>query len=135
MTHSLTWGLHLGALGSLAAYIFTRTPGDRASCGPLARWAPFACVVLGSLLMLFDLTRHMLLDKDIAPKALHMYNEDGSLTAVGRFGMVATWIGVALLVFGTGWFLDYRGKIKRVLSRCYGAEKELPEVGVASGVQ
>lgn len=111
MSHSLSWGVHVGALGALAAYVFARTPGDRATSTPLLRWAPFVLVVLGSLMMVLDLTRHVLLDQDIAPVHLHMYNKDGSLTAVGALGMYCTWFGVLLLVIGTGWFLNYQEKI------------------------
>lgn len=123
------WGLHLGALAALAVYVATRTPGDRSQYNCLLRWTPFACVVIGSLLMLFDLTRHLLLDQNVAPVALHMYNSDHTLTAVGRFGMTATWVGVVLLVFGTGWFLNYHLKIKNGCGRLYHCLRRPEDTG------
>ncbi|CAK0836058.1 unnamed protein product [Prorocentrum cordatum] len=120
VSHSLSWGLHIGALGALAVYVFARTPGDRVSSHPLIRWAPFVLVVLGSLMVLLDLTRHVLLDQNIAPVHLHMYNKDGSLTAVGEMGMYCTWCGVVLLVIGTGWFLNYQDKIASLYQSMFG---------------
>lgn len=109
--HSLSWGLNIGALGSLAVYVAARTPDDRAASDTLLRWAPFTLIVLGSLMILLDLTRHVLLDHGVGTTLLPMYNDDGSLTLVGQFGVCCTWLGVALLIIGTTWFLDYPEKI------------------------
>ncbi|CAK0854189.1 unnamed protein product [Prorocentrum cordatum] len=103
VSHSLSGGLHIGALGALAVYVFARTPGDRASSHPLIRWAPFVVVVLGSLMVLLDLTRHVLLDQNIAPIHLHMYNKDGSLTTVGSAAVLPA-LSLALFA-GSGWRL------------------------------
>jgi hypothetical protein len=112
------WGLHLGALGALTVYLGVRTPAARRKAQLALRWVPFAMVLLGTLLVLFDLTRHMLLDQNLFGKQLHMFNPDGRLTAVGLFGQVATWIGLALVIVGTGWFVGYEKKIYSMLVWC-----------------
>jgi hypothetical protein len=106
------WGLHLGALGALSVYMGVRTPVTRRHVSPLWRWVPFAMVLLGTLLVLFDLTRHLLLDQNLFGRELHMFNSDGSLTPVGRFGVAGTWTGLVLLIFGTCWFVGWDKKIQ-----------------------
>mmetsp|Transcript_83839 Transcript_83839/g.219009 ORF Transcript_83839/g.219009 Transcript_83839/m.219009 type:complete len:86 (-) Transcript_83839:89-346(-) len=71
-------------------------------------------------MVLLDLTRHVLLDQNVAPVHLHMYNKDGSLTAVGELGMYCTWCGVVLLVIGTGWFLNYQDKVASLYQSVFG---------------
>lgn len=112
------WGLHLGALGALTVYLGMRTPVARRKAQPALRWVPFAMVLVGTLLVLFDLTRHCLLDQNLWGKQLHMFNPDGSLTAVGLFGQIATWIGLILVIVGTGWFVGYDKKIYSMFTWC-----------------
>lgn len=109
--HSLVWGLNIGALGALSVYVAARTPDDRATSVALLRWAPFTLIVLGSLMILLDLTRHVLLDHGVGTTILPMYNDDGSLTFVGHFGVCCTWLGATLLIIGTMWFLYCPGKV------------------------
>lgn len=75
-------------------------------------------------MMLLDLTRHVLLDQNIAPQLLHMYNSDHSLTVVGQLGVICTWVGVGLLVIGTAWFLNYHQKIKRMYNSILGLKAD-----------
>lgn len=107
------WGLHLGLCGALCVYIHRRTLESRR--GPtLQRWGPFALVLLGTLFVLLDLTRHVLLDQNIGVAHLPMYSSEG-LSTVGRLGVIFTWVGVALLVLGVGWLLGYQAGLKRCL--------------------
>jgi len=118
VSHSLVFGLHLGALMTLSICMGIRTDTARARYKPLERWAPVSCIVCGSILMLLDLIRHLLLDQDLWPIALHMYNMDGSLTCVGVLGVVATWLGLSLVVIGIAWFLGYDMLIWKWLCPC-----------------
>lgn len=113
------WGLHLGALGALTIYTGVRTPIVRKNTSPLLRWVPFFMVFLGTLLVLFDLTRHLLLDQDLFGRELHMFNADGSLSPVGRFGVAATWIGLSLLILGMSWFTGWDQKAASAIRWCY----------------
>lgn len=74
-----------------------------------SRWLPTVLVVLGSLLMLCDPVRHVLLDHGgvfFEEQTLAMYaDEQGHLTHMGRFSQVSTILGIVLLVAGVVTFL------------------------------
>lgn len=86
-------------------FVALKTPGKRGNLLPVERWAPFAVLVAASLLVMVDLTRHILLDADVAVSSLHMFYPDGSLTAAGKIGMMASWVGNILLFVGLVWYV------------------------------
>lgn len=86
-------------------FVALKTPGKRGILQPAERWAPFAVLVTASLLVMVDPTRHILLDADVAVSTLHMFNADGSLTAAGKIGQLASWVGNVLLFVGLVWYV------------------------------
>mmetsp|Transcript_23432 Transcript_23432/g.43143 ORF Transcript_23432/g.43143 Transcript_23432/m.43143 type:complete len:132 (-) Transcript_23432:84-479(-) len=103
--HSLMWGLQAGTLTSLVAYMWVNLPTSRKSNRLLS--VPIMCTLLGTVLVLLDLTRHVILDQGYFGPELRMYSPSGGgLTVVGRCGMVATWLGFVLILVGTLWFLQ-----------------------------
>lgn len=105
LAHTMSWGLSLAAFSSMLTYVALKTPVKRGGLPLLARWGPFLGLLLGVLLAMFDLTRHIFLDAGLFISALHMYNPDGSLTFAGRFGQVSAWVGNILLFLSLIWFV------------------------------
>mmetsp|Transcript_69598 Transcript_69598/g.203704 ORF Transcript_69598/g.203704 Transcript_69598/m.203704 type:complete len:134 (+) Transcript_69598:294-695(+) len=117
LAHTMSWGLSLAAFSSMLTFVAVKTPGKRGHLAPAARWGPFLGLLVGTLLAMFDLTRHIFLDAGLLISALHMYNPDGSLTPAGRFGQVSAWIGNITLLVALIWFvLPANGPPRRGLS-------------------
>mmetsp|Transcript_21688 Transcript_21688/g.49369 ORF Transcript_21688/g.49369 Transcript_21688/m.49369 type:complete len:114 (+) Transcript_21688:442-783(+) len=99
------WGFQAGTLTSLLAYMWVNLPMNAMS----NRWlsGPIMCTMLGTILVLMDLTRHVILDQGYFGPELRMYSpSSGNLTVVGCCGVVATWLGFILILIGTLWFLN-----------------------------
>mmetsp|Transcript_150478 Transcript_150478/g.464309 ORF Transcript_150478/g.464309 Transcript_150478/m.464309 type:complete len:134 (+) Transcript_150478:382-783(+) len=105
LAHTVSWGLSLAAFTSMLTFVALKTPGKRGHLAPLLRWGPFLALLLGTLLAMCDLTRHIFLDAGLLISKLHMYNPDGSLTPAGRFGQVSAWVGNITLVLSLIWFV------------------------------
>mmetsp|Transcript_9044 Transcript_9044/g.20106 ORF Transcript_9044/g.20106 Transcript_9044/m.20106 type:complete len:118 (+) Transcript_9044:605-958(+) len=101
------WGLHVGLLGALCFYVWHRTPLTRGDCKTsAAKWGPSVMLVMGSIMVMFDLTRHVILDQGFLP-VLAMFAPDGSLTPVGVLGVVLTWTGFAFVILSMAWYAGY----------------------------
>lgn len=102
--HALFWGLNFGLFVVMSIYV-----------GLKEKWGPFALVVTGALLVMVDLTRHILLDFEIVGEQGAMYNdnEDGSseLSLIGMVGVVCTWLGILSIGIGLGWFVNLPAKV------------------------
>mmetsp|Transcript_50 Transcript_50/g.131 ORF Transcript_50/g.131 Transcript_50/m.131 type:complete len:138 (+) Transcript_50:147-560(+) len=106
LAHTMMFAVNLAAFSSLLTFVAVKTPGKRAGIsGALERWGPFLGLLSAALLVMVDLTRHILLDAGLMISTLHMFNADGSLTPAGRTGMVSTWVGNGLLVLSLVWFV------------------------------
>lgn len=103
--HATFWGLNVGLFSALLAYFWKRTSGGQKNM------APFTLTLLGALLIMVDLSRHILLDLGLAGAELAMYTEEGELSTVGMVGLVCTWVGMVLLATGISWFADLPGKV------------------------
>lgn len=79
----------------------------------IIRWGPFMCTALGALMIMVDLTRHVLLDLELAGGELAMYNDSGGLSTVGKVGVILTWSGLALFVSGILWFVEVPSHAQR----------------------
>merc|ERR1719498_873784 len=55
---------------------------------------------------MMDLTRHVLLDLELAGEGLAMYSDDGEMTGVGLAGVICTWLWVVLMLSGVAWFAN-----------------------------
>lgn len=108
IAHSLTWGANFGAMASLLPDLLARTDKTRSHLAPFWHWAPVSLYLLGGLLVMEDLTRHLLLDQGIGTSRLPMYQDNGNLTLVGRIGVACTWIGIALLFISIVWLVKFR---------------------------
>jgi len=113
------FGLNLGLFVVMAMYVYMKS-AKKAQDDMVLKWGPLALVVTGALLVMVDLTRHVLLDLDLAGEELAMYaadKDDGSLSTVGVIGVTCTWIGVACIATGIGWFVDLPGKISKAIAK------------------
>mmetsp|Transcript_40584 Transcript_40584/g.128945 ORF Transcript_40584/g.128945 Transcript_40584/m.128945 type:complete len:143 (-) Transcript_40584:62-490(-) len=110
LSHTLSWGLSLAAFTSMLTFVAVKTPGKRGHLPPLRRWGPFLGLLVGVLLAMFDLTRHIFLDAGLFISTLHMFNPDGSLTPAGRFGQLGAWIGNITLFACLVWFVLPTGR-------------------------
>lgn len=105
LSHTFSWGLSLAAFSSMLTFVGVKTPGKRGHLPPLSRWGPFLALLLGSLLAMVDMTRHIILDARLFIPQLHMYNPDASVTFAGRLGQVSSWLGNAMLFVALIWFV------------------------------
>jgi len=105
LSHTLGFAVNLAAFSSMLMFVAVKTPGKRRRLPPVEKWAPFAILVVASLLLMVDPTRHILLDSSIAVDALHMFNPDHSLTPAGKIGQGSTWVGNVLLFGGLVWYV------------------------------
>lgn len=92
------FSLNLALFAGLLTFVALKTPGKRHSLPFWKRWGPFFGMLVASILVMVDLTRHILLDAQLFVEHLHMYNPDFSLTCAGKFGMSSTWLGNVLLL-------------------------------------
>eukprot|EP00928_Gymnodinium_smaydae_P041474 TRINITY_DN28066_c0_g1_i1.p1 TRINITY_DN28066_c0_g1~~TRINITY_DN28066_c0_g1_i1.p1 ORF type:complete len:150 (+),score=18.81 TRINITY_DN28066_c0_g1_i1:231-680(+) len=104
LAHTLTWGINLAVFASIATYVFLKTPFKRQHLRPLWRWSPWMLLVFATLLVMCDLTRHILLDAGIGGDHLAMYESDGSLAVAGRVGRATTWLGFGAFFTSILWF-------------------------------
>jgi len=104
--HALMWGVNFGLFTAAAFFFANKTQTSRKHIEPtINRWGPFALVVLGALMIMCDLTRHVILDLNDGPEWLAMYSETG-LSVVGRTGLILTYGGCACFALGLAWFAD-----------------------------
>lgn len=105
LSHTLSFAFNLAAFSAMLMFVAIKTPGKRGKLSPMETWAPFATLVVASSLIMVDLTRHILLDGNVAVKTFHMFNPDGSLTPAGKIGQLSTWTGNILLFVGLVWYV------------------------------
>jgi len=79
-----------------------------------AKWGPFICVVVGAMMVMFDLTRHVLLDLGLAGEEMAMYaNDEGALSPVGLIGVTCTWVGLVFVMSGIAWYANLPSKLAK----------------------
>lgn len=84
-------------------FVATRTRGKVGSY--FQRWGPFWLIFVGMILMLADLTRHLVND------AFNIWSMDNIYTKIW-ITYVATWTGALCLVCGVFWETRFVAKIK-----------------------
>ena len=63
--HSLTFGINLAVFSNLAQYMYTETIRRRRNIRPgWIKWGPFSCIILATLGVMADLTRHLINDSN-----------------------------------------------------------------------
>lgn len=107
--HAMFWGVNFGLFVVVSNYLLMKAKKDEENLA--VKWGPFTLVTLGALLVMVDLTRHVLLDLELAGEELAMYNDDGGLTKVGQIGVMCTWIGVTMVATGVMWFANLPAKV------------------------
>jgi len=117
-SHHFTLGADLVVFGWLIYFVAETTMKNRIS-HKFCKFGPLLLVILGSLLALVDICRHVLLDHGgviAPPRKLSMFNQYGTLSAVGRFCQACTWIGVSLLIVAVVWLIELPEKIIKTCS-------------------
>jgi len=109
--HSMFWGLNFGLFVVLAMYIAMKTQ-KKEEPNFVAKWGALMLVVAGALLIMVDLTRHVLLDLELAGAELAMYGDDGDLSTVGLTGVMCTWVGLVCTLCGVAAFSDLGTKMQ-----------------------
>lgn len=105
LAHTLMFAFNLASFSSLLTFVAIKTPGKRQGLPALERWGPFLGLLVATLLIMVDLTRHILLDASLFIAQLHMFMPDGSLTFAGKLGMYSTWGGNVLLLLSLVWYV------------------------------
>jgi len=111
--HALFWGVNFGVFVATMVYLGTQTPKVRALEEPLAKWGPLICVVVGAILIMFDLSRHVFLDLGLAGEEAAMYNDEGGLSPVGQIGVAGTWVGLVFVASGIACFANLPNKLAK----------------------
>jgi len=115
-SHHFTLGADIVVFGWLIYFVAETTLKDRVS-HKWCKFGPLLLVILGSLLTVVDISRHVLLDHGgviCPPRKLSMFNLDGSLSAVGRFCQACTWIGLSFLIVGVIWLVEIPEKLIKI---------------------
>lgn len=117
VTHHFSLGADLVLFGGICLYIATKTAQQsivETALGNVYKWGPLVFAVFGSILMLLDVSRHVLLDHDgwlWQPATLAMYSDEGGLSPVGKFCQVSTIMGLIFLNAGVVCFLQLPARI------------------------
>lgn len=107
------WGLNFGLFVVTAIYMAMNAKKDQENLA--VKYGPLAVSMAGALLIMVDLTRHVLLDLELAGEELAMYSDDGEMTGVGLAGVICTWLGVVLMLSGVAWFANLPSRFDATL--------------------
>jgi len=97
--------MNLAIFSGLLTYVGLKTPAKRSHLAPCLRWSPFMLLFLAATLSMVDLSRHVFLDSGMFIEQLHMFEDDGSLTAAGRLWQISSWVGGVLQFLALIWFV------------------------------
>lgn len=151
MAHAVTWGLNMVIFSHMVRFVHGKCQG-RAERPHLAKFGPVYSLVLGCALIMVDLTRHLLNDAwgtacdertsdfpDLPAKYQQlcwdtgyasMYDTDEKgrehLNSLGYVGLVCTWTGFALLLFGVFWGIDFFKKMRLHWRAVRGSSRQQP---------
>mmetsp|Transcript_53965 Transcript_53965/g.152071 ORF Transcript_53965/g.152071 Transcript_53965/m.152071 type:complete len:137 (-) Transcript_53965:314-724(-) len=128
LAHTLSWGMNLSAFASMLTFVAVKTPGKRGHLPLDERWGPFACLLIATLLVMIDPTRHIFLDANMFVATLHMFNPDGTLTSSGRIGQLGAWIGNVMMFASLLWFVLPPGCCRSSPPQRRGASQPLNNV-------
>jgi len=85
-------------------------------------WGPLALVILASILLILDPSRHVLLDHGgvfFEEQSLAMYNGQGKLSPIGKFCQRSSITGILMLLAGVVWHMRIP---EALLLKCPGSE-------------
>lgn len=116
LSHHITFGADLVFFGGAIWYTSSTTAASRSEKHFFAKWGPVLFVVLGCVLLIWDPTRHLILDHGGfgMERQLAMYNSEGGLSTMGRASQRATEFGFLLLSVGLLWFLGVPEKLSKI---------------------
>lgn len=114
--HHMTFGADLVFFAGAIWHTTSATARSRSEDGFLAKWGPVIFVVMGCVLLIWDPTRHLMLDHGCfgMERQLAMYNDDGDLSPIGRASKSATHLGVLFLSVGLLWFIGVPAKLVKI---------------------
>lgn len=112
----MTFGADLVFFGGAIWYTISSTARSRSEDHFLAKWGPVIFVVMGCVLLIWDPTRHLVLDHGCFGMERHlaMYDDDGGLSSIGRASKMATHLGVLFLSVGLLWFVGAPEKFVKI---------------------
>lgn len=116
--HHFTFGADLVLFLALCLYIALGTVKHRQALPPMSKWGPLILVIVGSLLALVDVLRHLLLDHGgvfFKEETLAMYSDFPKLSWAGRIGQLSTIFGIASMFLGTLWYLQITDRFKEIM--------------------
>lgn len=119
-SHHFTFGANIVLFGYLIWQVGSTTVRSSKS------WAPLILIVLGSLLVLVDTSRHVLLDHGgviFDRRSLLMYTPTHDLSPVGRLCQLATIIGLVFLLVGLALFFD----LYMMIRSCFQERQQLAQ--------
>lgn len=113
--HHMTFGADLVFFGGAIWYTASATARSRAE-NSLAKWGPVIFIAMGCGLLIWDPTRHLILDHGGLgiESRLAGYRDDGSMTPMGHASKMSTHIGVIFLAIGLLWFVGVLEKISKL---------------------
>lgn len=104
-SHHFTFGADLLLFGGVVWWTASAAASSRLDRSLWQRWGPALFVALGCLLLLWDPTRHLILDHGYSPERFAMFDDDGHLTPMGQFSQLSSVFGFVLLFSGLLWFI------------------------------
>jgi len=113
-SHHFTWGADLVLFGMVVWYIAEATAAKCDGRQFMSKWGPVLLTALGSVMVILDPTRHLMLDHGgvvCEPAVISMYNDDGSLSTVGRVCQKTTQVGLVVLLVGMLWYVRLPEKL------------------------
>jgi len=112
ITHHFTLGADLVLFGGILWYMGDQVTGKATNNqNQKQRILSVIITAVGSLLVCMDPMRHVLLDHNIWVGFLPMYDDDGSLSCMGRFCQISTIFGLICVMVGMAMFLKLPEKI------------------------
>jgi len=105
----MSLGADIVIFGGLTYHVATATAARRRAGSSVESWLPTVLVAVGSMFMLWDVLRHVMLDHGgviFSERTLAMYAPDGSgLSVMGWTSMILAIIGMCILMVGMVLFL------------------------------
>jgi hypothetical protein len=111
ISHHMSLGANIVIFGGIIYHVAaTRRRGGSTT----ESWLPTVLVTVGSISMMWDVLRHVMLDHGglvFSEQTLAMYSADGSLSAMGWTSMVLAIVGMCMVMAGMALFLKMPEKL------------------------
>lgn len=112
LSHTITWGINLAMYSNMIQFMHFH--GGPARSG-IHSYGPVLLMFVAMILMMADLTRHILLDADVSTLYMFQANPvtgEQELTWAGTLGVASTWLGVTFMFVSIAWYTDIVSKMR-----------------------